>query len=86
MQRDEDLKVLSEELDKLDQLFDDLVERFDQCSTRTLSRKLRIVGERFIMLSKAIRRKNFPKYIRENEQKWNDQDNQGRLSINVLKQ
>ncbi len=67
MQRNEDFKVLSKELDKLDKLFDDLVDSLDKHSTRTVSRKLRKLGERFTILSKAIRRKNFPKYIREKQ-------------------
>jgi hypothetical protein len=77
MQRKEDLSVLSEELLKLDQIFDDLVDSLDKYSTRTVSRKLRKLGEEFIILSKAIRRKNFPKYMREknkNEMHLKNQD------------
>jgi hypothetical protein len=59
----ENVKVLSEEILKLDDELDELIRHIEKYSRRTVSRRLRKVGERYIFLSKAIRTKNLFKSI-----------------------
>jgi hypothetical protein len=59
----DNVKVLSEEIVKLDDELDELIDHIEKYSRRTVSRRLRKVGERYIFLSKAIRTKNLFKSI-----------------------
>ena len=61
----EDFNALSKEIVKLDDFLDELYNNLDDYSRKTISRRLRKVGERYIFLSKAIRRKDFPESIKK---------------------
>ena len=50
----EDFNALSIEIVKLDDFVDELYNNLDDYSRKTISRRLRKVGERYIFLSKAI--------------------------------
>ena len=59
----DNVKMLVEEIVKLDDDLDELIRHIEKYSQRTVSRRLRKVGERYIFLSKAIRTKNLSKSI-----------------------
>jgi hypothetical protein len=67
MEHQIDKKSLANELERIFNVIETQLDSINTLSTRQVARRLKIIGEQFIELSKEVRRKKFTEKMKKNE-------------------